>query len=97
MAIMVLLEAEAKAEAVGPLKAALASAFPDTRAYEGCRGITAYTSTDDGQSIVFVEFWESKAHYERYLAWRTETGVMAQLASMLEGDLRIRCFEQVDA
>lgn len=97
MAIMVLFEVKAKAEAVGPLKAALAAAFPDTRAYEGCRGITAYASSDDGRTFVFVEFWESKTHYERYLAWRTETGVMAQLASMLEAPPSIRCFEQVDA
>lgn len=97
MAIMVLLEVKAKAEAVARLKAALPALFPDTRAYDGCRGLMAYTCADDGQTFVFVEYWETKAHYERYLAWRTETGVMADFVGMLEADPSIRYFEQVDA
>jgi quinol monooxygenase YgiN len=97
MAIMVLLELKAKAEAVARLKAALPPLFPDTRAYDGCRGITAYTCADDGQTFVFVEYWESRAHYERYLAWRTETGALAEIVGMLEGGISIRYFEQVDA
>lgn len=97
MAIMVLLELKAKAEAVDRLKAALPPLFPGTRAYDGCRGITAYTCADDGQTFVFVEYWESKAHYERYLAWRTETGALTEIVGMLDGSISIRYFDQVDA
>src|SRR5512137_441207 len=97
MAIMVLFEGKAKAETVDSLKAALPKLFPDTRAYEGCRGITAYINGDDGRTIVFVEYWETKTHYERYLAWRTKTGVIAGLVSMSEAPPRIRYFDQIDA
>jgi quinol monooxygenase YgiN len=97
MAIMVLLEGKAKAEAVDRLKGALPQLFPDTRRYDGCRGITAYASADDGRTIVFVEFWDTKSHYERYLAWRTETGVIADLVGMLEAPPTIRYFDQIDA
>ncbi len=97
MAIMVLLEGKAKAEAVDRLKAALPKLFPDTRQYDGCRGITAYISAEDGRTVVFVEYWDTKAHYERYLAWRTETGVIAELVSMLEAPPSIRYFDQIDA
>jgi quinol monooxygenase YgiN len=97
MTIMVLLEFKAKAEAVERLKAALPRLFPDTRAYDGCRSITAYTGADDEQTFVFVEYWESKAHYERYLAWRTETGALMEIVGMLEGGISIRYFEQVEA
>jgi len=97
MPVMVLLEGKAKADAVGRLKKALPTLFPDTRKYDGCRGITAYMNADDGKTVVFLEDWETKAQYERYLAWRTETGVIADLVSMLEAPPSIRYFEQVDA
>jgi quinol monooxygenase YgiN len=97
MPIMVILEGRAKPEAVDRLKAALPGVFPDTRAYDGCRGITAYINADDGRTIVFVEYWETKAHHERYLAWRTETGVIARLVSMLQEPPSIRYFDQIDA
>jgi quinol monooxygenase YgiN len=97
MAIMVLLEGKAKAEKVDRLKARLAELFPVTRQYEGCRGIMAYVGANDGRTVVFVEYWETKGHYERYLAWRTETGVIPELVSMLEGPPSIRHFEQIDA
>ena len=97
MAIMVLLEGKARADKLDRLKARLAELFPVTRQYEGCRGITAYVGADDGRTVVFVEYWETKGHYERYLAWRTETGVIAELVSMLEAPPSIRHFEQVEA
>ena len=97
MAIMVLLEGKAKPESVDRLKAALRSLFPDTRKYEGCRGITAYTNADDALAVVFEEHWETRAHHERYLKWRTETGVIADLVGMLEAPPTIRYFEQLDA
>jgi quinol monooxygenase YgiN len=97
MPIMVLLEGKAKAEKVNHLKAVLPKLFPDTRRYEGCRGITAYVNADDGRTVVFVEYWDTKAHYERYLAGRTETGVIAELVGMLEVPPSIRYFEQIDA
>jgi quinol monooxygenase YgiN len=97
MTIMVLLEFKAKPEAIERLRAALRALFPDTRAYQGCGAITAYTCADDEQTFVFVQYWESKAHYERYLAWRTETGTLTEVLDMLDGDLSIRYFEQVAA
>jgi len=96
MPVMVLLEAKAKPEHVERLKAAAAALFPQTRAYDGCRGITSYLN-EDGRTFVFVEFWDTKAHYERYLAWRTETGVIAELVSMLDAPPSIRHFEKVEA
>jgi len=97
MAILVLLEATAKAECVSAVKDLLKERFPETRAYDGCRGITAYLNADDGRTFVFVEHWNTKDDYQKYLAWRTETGVLAQLASLLEGAPNIRYFETVAA
>ncbi len=96
MAVMVQVEGKIKVDAVGRFQASLPGIFPDTRAYDGCRGVTGYLSSDDGQTFQFVEFWDTKPHYERYLAWRTETGAVAQLVSLLEADPTIRYFQQID-
>jgi quinol monooxygenase YgiN len=80
MAVLVLLEGIAKAECVNELKSLLKQHLPGTRAYDGCQGITAYVNVDDGRTVVFVEHWNTKEAHQRYMAWRVETGVRAQLA-----------------
>ncbi len=97
MAILVLLEAKAKAECVSELKRPLKQHFPGTRAYDGCQGITAYVDVDDGRTVVFVEHWDTKEAHQRYMAWRMETGVRAQLASLLEDAPTVRYCETLDA
>jgi quinol monooxygenase YgiN len=69
--------------------------IPDTRSYEGCQDITAYINEDD-KTIVMVEHWDSKAHYEKYLAWREETGVLSDFGALLEGAPMIRFFDVLD-
>ncbi len=96
MAVLVLLEAKAKPEAVDGLKELFRKRLDETRTYDGCQGITAHTNTEDGRTFVLVEHWESKEHYERYLAWRTETGVLAQLTALLDGAPSIRYFDPLD-
>ena len=97
MGVTVLLEAPVKPEEVSNMKSYLAEVFPDSRAYDGCEGMDAYFNTEDEGNMVIVEHWESRAHHEKYLAWRTETGVMDKLGSMLAGPPSIRYFERVDA
>jgi quinol monooxygenase YgiN len=96
MATLVLLEAKARAGSVEPMKKFLGERLPETRAFDGCRDITACLSSEDGRTFVFVEHWDSSEHYEKYLAWRTETGVLKELESMIEGAPQIRHFEELD-
>ena len=96
MRTLVTLEAIAKPESLSELKDFLALHIPDTRTFDGCQDITAYLN-EDGKTIVMVEHWDSKEHYEKYTAWRQETGVLAQLAAMLEGAPIIRYFDVIDA
>ena len=96
MSVMVLLEMQVKPEAVNELKALFKQLMPDTRAYAGCQGIDIYGNLDDGGNLVFYERWESRDHYQRYLAWRTETGVFNQLSAKLTGPPKIRHYDRVD-
>ena len=96
MSVLVKVEAVAKPECVEEFIQSLEKGLPDTRASEGCRDITAYLH-EDGVSFVVVEHWESKAHYEKYLAWRTQTGVMDALATFLVVPLEIKFFQAIEA
>lgn len=97
MSVMVLLEATVKSGEITNMKSYLAELFPDTRAYDGCRGIDGYFSSEDPGKMVIVEHWESRPHHEKYLAWRTQTGVMAKLGGMLAGPPSLRYFERAYA
>jgi len=97
MSVIVLLEAQVKPEAVDEVKATLKEILPDTRAYDGCQSIDIYGNIEDGGNLVFYECWDSREHYEKYLAWRTETGVMEKLGAALAGPPSIRYFERIDA
>jgi quinol monooxygenase YgiN len=97
MSVLVLLEAPVKSEEVPNMKSYLAEILPDSRKYDGCRGLNVYFDTEDKDKLVLVEHWESRQHHEKYLGWRTETGVMEKLGSMLAGPPSIRYFEKADA
>ncbi len=96
MSVLVILEIQAKPENVSDMKSLLAEALPDTRAYDGCQGIDIYSNTEDSGNMVFIEYWDSRAHHEKYIAWRTETGDMDKFGAMLTGPPSIRYFEKVD-
>jgi quinol monooxygenase YgiN len=51
---------------------------------------------DETGNLVVYERWDSRPHYEKYLAWRTETGTMASLGTKLKAPPSIRYFERVD-
>jgi quinol monooxygenase YgiN len=63
--------------------ATLKELLPATRAYDGCQSLQTYADQDDPNHIVLIEQWESRAKQERYIAWRTETGVMAALGGFV--------------
>ncbi|MEM1204177.1 MAG: antibiotic biosynthesis monooxygenase [Acidobacteriota bacterium] len=96
MTIMVKVEAVAQPEKTTELVRMLQRGFPHTRAAPGCHDLTAYLN-EDGVSLVVIEHWESKAHYQSYLDWRTETGAIDALGALLQGPLEIRFFEKVGA
>ena len=97
MSTLVLLEATAKAGKVGELFALFRRELPATRAHEGCHDVTAHQKTDDENCVVLVEHWDSPEHYQKYLAWREETGVLGAMAALLDGPPNIRFFEASDA
>jgi len=97
MACTVVLEIKLKSDMIDTAKGAFKQILPDTRAYDGCQGVDVVENQDEPGNLVLIESWESRAKYEKYLAWRAETGVLDQLGAMTSADPSIRFFDAVDA
>ena len=96
MAVIVLLEFRVKPEAIEAMKAMMKEVLPDTRSYAGCQGVDVGSDADNPASFVFCERWASREHYEKYLSWRTETGMMDEFGAKLAGAPSIRYFNRAD-
>lgn len=97
MSIMVLVQAKINPEFTHEMKSYLAQILPDTRAYDGCHFIDLYFDTDKPNNMVLVEKWDSREHYQKYHAWRTQTGVIDKIRSMVDGSASIRFLTKIDA
>ena len=84
MACQVLLEVTIKDGCHDKLRDKFVELLPDTRNFEGNIYIYLTKDQDDPSKLIIVELWETRAHYEKYLAWRTERGDMDVLGEMME-------------
>ena len=96
MTIMVHVEAIVQEDHVQNAIAFLNEKFPEARAYEGCQSVTAYLN-EDGKTFIFVEHWDSKEDFNRYMTWRQESGTFNTFLEMLDGEVNIRFFSKTGA
>ena len=66
------------------LVAMLKVALVDTRAFDGCESLDCWLD-EERATIIVTERWASFAHYDRYLAWRGETGIFDVVGPLLVG------------
>ena len=83
MSVTVTLEVTAKPESIDELVTMFTENFKQTRVYDGCIDVYMARSQDDANTLLLVEEWETRPHYERYLTWRAETGAVGEFASRL--------------
>jgi len=93
MSCIVILEVTAKADKAEELLSTFAAILGDTRSYEGCQEVEVAVNQDEKANLVLIERWESRAHYEKYLAWRQERGDLDALGALLAGPPSIRYFD----
>ena len=96
MAVTVLLELQAQGDKVDALVQTFKKILPDTRAYDGFVGIELVQIQDEPTNMVLIERWQTRQHYEKYLAWRIETGSLESLGAMLAGAPSIRYYDTKD-
>ncbi len=97
MSTMIIVQANIKPESIENMKQYLAEILPETRNFDGCQYIDVYFDTDVPNKMVLVEEWESREHYKKYHEWRTETGVIDKIRSMIDGSADINFLNKIDA
>jgi len=96
MTVLVVVEAKVDSDRIDDAIDFLADKFPETREYSGCQDITAYLN-EDGQSFMFIEHWDSREQFDKYMSWRQESGTFSVFLDMLVGEPSFRFFEKTKA
>ena len=96
MSTFVLIGGQGKPDKIADIKSWMTEVLPHGRSYDGCQGVDALFNMDDPGNFVVMQQWESRGHYEKYLQWRSDTGGVARLVSMLTEPPSIRYFEKAD-
>ena len=58
----------------------------------GFESLTVHQNQEDPAAFLIWELWNTRQNYETYLAWRTETGALADLVAMLASPPSFRFF-----
>ena len=93
MSVSVLLSGKLKNGLVDQFTEICTEAFQVTRAFDGCQNINLTFHVEETNKFVLTEVWDSKEHYEKYLAFRAEEGTMDAIASMCNDGPNIRIFD----
>ncbi len=96
METQVIISFKLKPDQVDEFTTHIRTIIPDTRSFEGCIDVGFYFNSDDETDLVVFETWESRAQYEKYFAWRTETGALDAIASYLEDEPSLRYLTKSD-
>ncbi|MDC1131861.1 antibiotic biosynthesis monooxygenase [Gammaproteobacteria bacterium] len=97
MAVSVLLSGTLKDGLVDQFSGICTEAFHVTRAFDGCQNINLTLHVKDPHKFVLTEVWDSKEHYEKYLAFRTEDGTVGAIGEMCVDGPNIDIFDITDA
>lgn len=95
MSVRVILEFHLKPGNADAVKATLKEALVDTRAYEGCEDICVVQNQDDPNMLLILEQWATRANYDAYFKWRTDTGVIAAVSELCTKPLEPKYFDFV--
>ena len=92
MTVNVLFEGNLNADEVNNFTELCREAFKVTRAYDGCHSIDLTYNVENKNNWVLTELWDSKEHYERYVAFRIEDGTVEKITSMCTEAPSIRIY-----
>ncbi|MEM7468403.1 MAG: antibiotic biosynthesis monooxygenase family protein [Pseudomonadota bacterium] len=93
MTIIVVLDIPATAETRDAIYTTLSEALVETRRFDGNEGLELLINQEDDANIVVYERWQSREHYDRYLAFRQESGFSAKFRAMIPGTVVVRKFD----
>jgi quinol monooxygenase YgiN len=85
MPITSLLEVRLKPDSVDEGLAVLHDVLDETRAFDGCHGVTVIQDSADPTHLVAIEQWESLEKDAAYREWRAGEGAATGLAPLMTG------------
>jgi len=97
MSVSVLLSGTLKDGLVEQFTEICSEAFHVTRAFDGCQNINLTLNVENPHKYVLTEVWDSKKHYEKYLAFRTEDGTVGAIGDISVDGPNIDIFDITDA
>ena len=68
MAVRVLFEMKAKPGTGAEVVSHFRSILPETRSQEGCISVEVLQNGGDADNLILSAAWETRGHYEKYLA-----------------------------
>ena len=84
MAVIITTSVPIKPDKLDEAIAFMRETLPDTRAYAGCQFLEICQDKDTPGILFSYSRWDSKEQYEKYVAWRTETGTMAAFGEFVD-------------
>lgn len=81
--VMVTLSVHLKPEMADAVVEGFPVAIKDTLAFGGLRSIYVMRNETEPARVEIVEHWDSKEAHASYMRWRTETGALEQMKSVL--------------
>jgi quinol monooxygenase YgiN len=85
LAITALLELNLKPDVVEEGLAVIHRTLEETRAFDGCLGVSVIQDASDPAHLVAVEEWESLEKDAAYREWRAGDGAAVDLPELLAG------------
>ena len=95
MTVSVLFEGTLKADKQLEFTELCREAYKVTRAYNGCQSINLTYNTENEYNWVLTETWDSKEHYEKYVAFRVEDGTVDAISALCEKSPTIRIYNLI--
>jgi len=89
MAITALFEVQLKPEGLDESLAVLERILQDTRAFDGCLGVTVIQDSADPAHVIAIERWESLEHDQAYRSWRAGEGAAVEMVPPLAAPPRL--------
>ena len=92
MAAHIVLDIQTDPARLEEMRAFLHDRMPEALAFDGCLGVELVESTEKPGNLLFFEKWESREHYEKYYAFREQSGVLERFVEMLTEEPIFRFF-----
>ena len=85
MAVTVVLQVPAQPGKGAELAKTFEDILPDTRAYQGCNGVTVHADASDPDKLTLIEHWDSAEDHASYSNWRKDSGTLGAVMGLAAG------------